>query len=179
VSSAAVTDGSGTKTRESPSLLVHALHEPSLSRTGLPGEARVEGDPGALRPLSVTIALAGWLSASCRREITRSEVLGRYVSDESEADTLELRPDGAYVHRFLMKEKTEGTSGRPIEERGTWDIDVTHGDSTVTFNDFFPSWGSFLPRRRGFWIVEPERSLFRGNVRLCIDPDLNHYYLKQ
>jgi hypothetical protein len=109
--------------------------------------------------LILTVSSAGALS--CFGPISRAEVTGEYVSDYEQSDTLELREEGSYVHRFVTPAESKGAEPKTTEERGAWDFHASGGEPTITFFDF-SSWPYIRSSRRGFWVVRPERAPLRG-----------------
>jgi hypothetical protein len=142
-------------------------HESSLPLAG-------DTNPMSKRTVTAIVLCCGVVG--CQRNIERSDVTGEYVSQYSVSDTLELSPDGTYVHRFA---DPAGPIGKEIVERNTWEFQASGGTKAITFNGFLPSWPQLIPKRRGFWVVEPERKVLRRSIRLCIDPDLGRYYVQR
>ena len=109
----------------------------------------------------------------CSRMIDRSFVIGRYEANHRKAiDNLQLNSDGTYVHYFKTHESKE------FKASDKWEFEYTNGKPTITFSKFSFGLSGYGTAQPGFWIVQVERSL-TGDIRLCIDPDLGYYYVKQ
>jgi hypothetical protein len=136
------------------------------------------GDPGTL-PSRMRPTAAFWIVlvmlCGCG-EITRSELLGKYVADYSSDDTIEVLNDGTYVHRFRGE---DGAGATLREERGRWEYEKFRGEPMMTFTDFVQSSPEDpLPKRQGLWGVRPERRTLRWSIRLVVNRDLDRYYVK-
>jgi hypothetical protein len=101
-------------------------------------------------------------------------VIGRYVANHQKGlDYLELKTDGTYILNF------KSSDGKEFINTNQWEFEYRDGNPWITFSGFvfgLPGYGTQKP---GFWLVEVEKSFLTGNLRLCIDPDLNYYYEKQ
>ena len=82
---------------------------------------------------------------------------------------LELYSGGTYIHTYRPN------GGNEIRDGGNWKFYEENGTPRVTFGGFLPSLGNHI---RGNWDVEVGRS-WRGELRFCIDSDLNYYYIRQ
>jgi hypothetical protein len=117
--------------------------------------------------------------AACRREISRPQLIGIYVCSSSDSDTLELKQDGTYVHKYLDPRPSVPSSGKEISEKSSWTFEERADGPTIVFQDFFPAWPTHLPRARSFWIVKPDRTGWRRSIILNVDPDVGTQYTQR
>jgi hypothetical protein len=101
-------------------------------------------------------------------------VIGKYYANHNKAvDSLEIKPDGTYVYYY------KAPDGKEFTNINRWEFEYTKGKPTITFSQFtfgLPGYGSPKP---GFWIVEVQRTFWGRELRLCIDPDLGYFYVRQ
>jgi len=126
---------------------------------------------GALRSLLIigTVGVVFFWGSGCSKPVNKSDLIGKYVSNYAKnADTLEIKSDGTYVHTF------KETSGSVTSNTNSWDFAFEDGKPRITFSKFSfgPDGGSKIS---GFWDVEVERH--GRKLRLIVDPDLNYFYL--
>jgi hypothetical protein len=98
-----------------------------------------------------------WLLAACSSSVSRAELLGSYKANAATADSILLRGDGTYVHRYMSQ------NGVTISQEGTWVMEPPESDGVVrvTFDHFVLN---FLPgsQQPSLWpaIVEKHFSTF-------------------
>ena len=117
----------------------------------------------------VVIAMLVFTSA-CSETINPSEIAGTYEAHHQNGiETLQLRPDGSYVHEF---KSANGTTSNPS---GRWKFEPFDGEPKVALYDFTPHFP--VSQKRGdILLLDVERD--RGRVRLYLSYDLGQYYLK-
>ena len=127
-------------------------------------------------PLTVLVVAMAALSIAVRRRSGPVDVTGHYRLNQGHArDELDLRPDGAYVHSYILP-------GQPPEiDSGRWHSEVMDGAFTLTFDDFVMKSSLERDRRpdvsRGFWGATPERTML-GKLKLPVDPDKGWSYIR-
>jgi hypothetical protein len=91
------------------------------------------------------------------------------------ADTLVVREDGTYRHRYVT------SSATAVTDSGRWSINTLDGDRLITFAQFTPRWRTESSpseaRPTGWWPVQAERTL-GGTVRLPVDDDFGWAYVR-
>jgi hypothetical protein len=121
-----------------------------------------------------TFFLAFVATTGCGKAIDRSMVVGIYYANHKKGvDSLEVKTDGTYEYHY------KAPDGKEFRNTNRWEFEYSEGKPMITFLDFtfaLPGYGSKKP---GFWIVEVQKSFWGSKLRLCIDPDLNYYYVKQ
>jgi hypothetical protein len=103
-------------------------------------------------------------------------IIGKYIANHGKGvDSLEVKSDGTYVHYY------KSPDGEEFRNTNQWEFEHLHEEPWITFHKFIPRWPRLpgIKTQSGFWGVEVKRSFLTGNLRLCIDPDLNYYYEKQ
>jgi hypothetical protein len=125
-----------------------------------------------LRSFGTIALLVAAFCTSCGRKLEPADLIGRYVSNRGAAtDVVELRADGTYVHTF-------GIPGKPpFVNTNRWEFQYRKGEPRLTFWEFVFKSTKGPIGGPAIWDVEIERS--RGRLRLCISPDLDHYYVKE
>lgn len=100
-------------------------------------------------------------------------VIGKYEANHQKGiDTLELLRDGTYKYYYSF-------DGKEVTNSNSWEFKMFNGKPTITFRDFVFGLPGYSKYGAGFWVVEVEKSFFKGKLRLCIDPDLGYYYIKK
>lgn len=134
---------------------------------------------------SVVVIVLVWPTPT--PQIDESELVGKYVGEylmflkitdgdrkgiyENSKLSLELRSDGTYVYQ---RTKIDGAQ---FTNSGTWEFEYWEGKPIISFSGF----DFALPRysrKRGFWVTNVGRTR-GGNIKLCIDPDGNYFFVKQ
>jgi hypothetical protein len=106
------------------------------------------------------------LLTSCRDQIEREKLIGRYVWNDGRIDTLELRADGTYEYWTFKP-------GRKLTNSGTWKFNSLLNEVEFELENF-PFLTEHVPD--GSWF---SRLRLRGNeVHLTYSTDGN-IYLKQ
>lgn len=127
-----------------------------------------------IKTLTYVCLLAFAVSIGCTKTIDRSMVIGRYYANHKKGvDSLELKSDGTYAYSYKALE------GKEFSNTDKWEFEYVGGKPTITFSQFMfglPGYGSPKP---GFWSVEVQKTFWRGEIRLCIDPDLGYFYVKE
>ena len=126
------------------------------------------------RILTYVFLLVFAVSIGCTKAIDRSMVVGKYYANHKKAvDSLDLNSDGTYVYYY------KAPDGKEFKNINKWEFEYVEGKPTITFLQFIfglPGYGSPKP---GFWSVEVQKTFWRGKLRLCIDPDLGYFYVKE
>jgi len=105
--------------------------------------------------------------------LQRRDVIGKYVANHGKGlDLIDVRQDGTYAYTYRPS-----TGGEELRNTGSWSLHYDDGKARITFHDFVFGWREYGGPMPGYWDVEVERSL--GKLRLCLDPDLNYYYVRQ
>lgn len=123
----------------------------------------------------------GLILLGCDKPLSQQEVVGLYTADfGAGSDTIELRPDGTYVHLF-----SEPGAAAEVRNEGSWRMTLNGNENRIVFENFV-----FAPRTSGAelravagranqpvsWGVEIYRAW--NGVRLTADADLGHFYRK-
>ena len=99
-------------------------------------------------------------------------VVGKYIANHQKGDDIiELKPDGTYLYHY------KGVDGKEVRNTNRWEFEYCEDKPTITFSEFVFGLPGYGFTKSGFWVVKVKKSL-TGNLRLCIDPDLNYYYEK-
>ncbi len=114
-------------------------------------------------PLAVFILVG---SGCAKVVVSKSDVVGRYLSKDNEFGSLTLRPDGSY-----SREYSDGS----VADVSEWQLEEKNGKFCLTFSDFRMRNGPGT-QISGFWAVEVEKAF--GRLRLIIDPDLGDFFEK-
>lgn len=104
------------------------------------------------------------LLVSCSENLEKTKLIGKYIFNKSEYDTLELKSDGTFFHSVIIK-------GKILKNSGKWELNDLGNE--VKFENF-----SFLTDRlgRGNWF---SRIRFKGNeIHLMYSSENNVYYSK-
>jgi hypothetical protein len=127
----------------------------------------------------VLAVLLSFLCLGCDSKITRTDLVGTFiVNDSTSKDSIEVQPDGNYIHRYST------TSGGPeLTSKGKWTFALEDGEPRITFEGFV--WGQpfsdHIPEdfreKPSFWDVAITRSF--DKVSLCINDDLAQWYVKK
>jgi hypothetical protein len=109
------------------------------------------------------------LILACSKRINPSEVAGTYEAHhQNGVETLQLRPDGSYLHEF------KSANGTTSDHSGRWKFEPFDGEPKVALYDFsshFP-----VSQKRGdILLLDVERDW--GRVRLYLSYDLGQYYV--
>jgi hypothetical protein len=122
------------------------------------------------------------IHAALQPDVTRAELVGEYSAHCGDGtDTLQLSPDGTYVHRW--KETDAAWRSQSDDWQMETDPKFREGCSLSVrnYSDRFPLHRSELSatpeRRSGFYCMEVRRA-FSGHVQLNLDPDVTCYYEK-
>ena len=101
-------------------------------------------------------------------------VAGMYKANHNKSsDSLELRADGIYLHRYTS------ANGKELKNTNKWEFEYQDGKPTITFVHFAFGLPGYGTKDFGFWIVEVKKSTFSNTLHLCIDPDLGYSYIRQ
>jgi hypothetical protein len=107
---------------------------------------------------------------ACSR-VSHASLVGLYeLTDDKYQDSLELRADGTYVHRFAT------VASGAVMDTGTWVMEVVDSESHVTLNQFrfgMPPL-SGRSKSKGFWTAEIDNSPF--GIRFLVNSDMGLYY---
>jgi hypothetical protein len=124
--------------------------------------------------LGCVFLVAFVVNIGCTSTIDRSMVIGKYYANHKKGvDSLELRSDGTYLYYY------KAPDGKELKNTNKWEFEYVEGKATITFLQFIfglPGYGSPKP---GFWTVQVQKTFWRGELRLCIDPDLAYFYVKE
>jgi hypothetical protein len=104
----------------------------------------------------------------CSKPVDRLEVPGPYKAvHKNGAETLELRPDGTYIHRVRAADGSAST------QSNRWRFEPFEGEPKVALDDFTPH---FPESQKADVLLDVEKDW--GRVRLYLSYDLDQYYLK-
>ncbi len=124
---------------------------------------------GFLALLSIAILFG---CSSSPTDINSKILLGKYVANHAKGiDEIELKSDDSYKYYFRSKD------GREIVNSGNWRLELTENSSSITFSNFIFGLPGYGTKQPGFWIVKVEKT-FSGKIKLCLDPDLDYYYIQ-
>lgn len=116
----------------------------------------------------------GLILLGCDKPLSQREVVGLYVADFGAGrETIELRPDGSYLHLFR-----EPGASEEVKNEGSWRMTLEDKENRIVFENFV-----FAPKTSGaelgavaLWNVEIYRAW--NGVRLTVNADLGHFYRK-
>ncbi len=118
-----------------------------------------------LLPLMCLVLLLG-----CSKVTDSSQVIGTYEAHhQNGVETLQLRPDGTYIHHFKAVNGTETTYS------GKWQFEPYYGEPKVSLNNFpqhFPP--NSHKETIGITLLGIEKDW--GRVRLYLSYDRDEYY---
>lgn len=108
--------------------------------------------------------------AACTDEVRVTDLYGRYSYSQGDVEqVIVLQEFGVYSNTLFISGKQKW------QYDATWKFD-SDGSRQIEFDQFkfgIMWYGSkeYGGGQRGFWGVEPERSVFSGGILLCLDPD--------
>ena len=121
--------------------------------------------------MTLAIALLAALLSACSHPVDVSTLAGKYTMNGGEGlETLELKPDGTYVHGYIDYSNAE--SGRS----GSWELGDVDGAKTVTLHDYVAIRGE-PTNGPDIYLLKVEHSL-TGNLRLVTVGTPDRYYAK-
>jgi hypothetical protein len=133
-----------------------------------------------MRVLGMSIAAQTWKGSifvflvllGCARKIDRTEVIGTYIANHGRGtDKIELHADGTYAYECRLSD------GESFRNNNRWTFYSQSGFSRITFDQFQFCLEPYR-RTKGYWEVEVENPWI-GHPRLCLDPDLHYYYIRE
>jgi len=132
-----------------------------------PREDRVRDSSRAIL-ISISVCIIG-LGACCN-EVNPSQISGRYATRHQNGfETLDLHPDGTYMHEFTATNGTKSTSSV------RWKWEPFEGEPKVALYDFTPR----FPRSQSGGVVLLGVEKAWGRIRLYRSYDLDQYYAKE
>jgi hypothetical protein len=114
--------------------------------------------------IALSVALA------CSPPMTRSRLVGIYDAEhENGNETLELRADGTYLHRFRAKNGIESTSS------DKWEFAPSRGRDSLVLHNFFPRFPGD-PTVKKDWTLRTKEDY--GLLRLYLSYEPRQFYLE-
>jgi hypothetical protein len=134
----------------------------------------MDGAAAKMRRIATYTIMLVLVAAGCTNAIDRSMVVGTYRANHNKGvDLLELKADGTYLYHYTAPD------GREVRNTNKWEFQYLDGKPKITFFEFSFGLHGYGTPKPGFWLVEVEKPILDNRLRLCIDPDLGYYFIKQ
>jgi hypothetical protein len=119
----------------------------------------------------IVFALLSFSLVGCSAHPSKEKLVGKYVLRVSTGtDSIDLKDDGTYIHRFQCDQGTSAT------QNGRWELENLEAGPTVTLDDFRPLLRERI-RGQGFYLLTVRS--FLGKITLITNPDLNEGYERE